>query len=55
MDGSTLIRIKTILLDRRQRIGESRQRDSRDTVSMAENQAEMIDMAQALEHIDRSQ
>lgn len=55
MDGITLKQIREILLDRRRQIDTAKHRESDAATDLAGAQAEMIDMAQALEQIDREQ
>jgi DnaK suppressor protein len=55
MDGSTLQKIKTNLLNRLHQIDSSAEREKEigATLEMVGNQAEMIDLAQTIEQIDR--
>lgn len=57
MDGSTLQKIRDHLLARREEIGQmglNMERESGTVVDMSGNQAEMVDVAQALEQIERN-
>ncbi len=56
MDGDTLNRIRQSLLARRDQLGVGETFDrERDMKPMNENQAEIVDMAQALEQLEREQ
>lgn len=53
MDGSTMKKIRDDLLKRRHAIGLDLQRGMGEGIELSANQAEMIDMAQAIEQLDR--
>jgi DnaK suppressor protein len=55
MDGVTLQKIKSILLDRRSQLDQGLERDREvgNALELAGVQAEIIDLAQALEQIER--
>lgn len=55
MDGNSLLKIRDLLMDRRQRIGSDLDRDREAGASgqFTGSQVEMIDMAQTLEQLDR--
>ncbi len=57
MDGTTLQKIRDILLDRRNQIGRGRIRELNLAADsdIGANHAEIIDIAQALEQLDRDQ
>jgi DnaK suppressor protein len=53
MDGNTLQKLRDDLLKRRHDIGVDLQRTMAEDIELNANQAEMIDIAQALEQLDR--